>query len=473
MIDESMTERVLHLRDVEKLTQQQIADALGIGRKRVRRMLRTKDSVPGPLIKKSMLDEYLGVITEWYRQYPRLQAKQIYERLLSFGYQGSYMTVARASKEFREVKRKTYIPLIFHPGEEAQVDWFFADIPGVGRVACFLYVLAYSRYAWGIFYPRTTFEFFLAGHLECFKHLGGLARRHRYDNLKSVVLSRDPEIRYNPQFLEFARFFGFSIHACNPYSGNEKGRVERIIRDARVFLYGQTFESLADLNAKFQGWLQKRNATEHRVTEKTPLELRGKERLLALPGQPYPARRIEITGVLSTAQVECDKNKYSVPTSCGNQVAQLCIYPAHIEVWVSGDKVATHKRSFERRQAIHNPLHEEKMLERSPNYRMHRIYQVVTGMDPAFLQFIGGQDDEADREATAYELFTILRTHSRGMVISAVRELNGMGCYKIKTLYSRLNLPQAREPQAVWPKDTNLLTIKYQERSLNEYNPNP
>ncbi len=419
-----------------------------------------------------MLDEYIGLIAEWYRQYPRLMAKQIYERLIPYGYHGSYISVARVTREYRQVKQQAYLPLIFMPGEEAQVDWFFADLPGVGRVAGFLYVLSYSRYAWGIFYKRTTFEFFLAGHQECFKHLGGLARRHRYDNLKSVVLRRDPEIQYNPKFLEFARFYGFSIHACNPYSGNEKGRVERLVRDARGFLYGETFKDLADLNARFQVWLQKRNTMAHRTTEKTPLELRGKERLIAPPAQPYPARRVELTNVLATAQVECDTNKYSVPTSCAGKTAELCIYPSHIEVWVSGQRVAAHQRSFERKKMIDNPLHAEKLLDRTPNYRMNRIMQVISGMDTAFLQFISGQDDPAIREQAAYELFTLLRTHSRGMILSAVRELNTMGCYKIKTLYSRLNLPQERESQSVWPKNTSLLNLKYQERNLDEYNPN-
>lgn len=467
---DALLQQVLHLRDVEKLTQQQIADKLSIGRKRVRLMFKASNGNAPALERKSMLESYLGLIAEWYRQYPRLMAKQIYERLIPYGYSGSYVSVARLTREYRKVKKQAYHPLIFLPGEEAQVDWFFADLPEVGRVAGFLYVLAYSRYAWGVFYPRTTFEFFLAGHLECFKHLGGLARGHRYDNLKSVVLSRNPEIRYNPQFLEFARFYGFSIHACNPYSGNEKGCVERLVRDARGFLYGETFKGLADLNAKFHVWLQKRNAVEHRSTGKTPLELRDKERLLVPPAQPYLARRIEWTTVLSTAQVECDNNKYSVPTRCVGENAQLCVYPFYIEVWVSGQKVATHKRSFGRKEAFNNPLHAQKLLDQTPKYRLHRIMQLMTGMDTVFLQFIGGQEDD-EREQVAYQLFTLLRTHSKVMVISAVRELNGMGCYKIKALHSLLNLPQSKEPQAVWPKDINLLNLTYQERKLDEYNP--
>lgn len=425
------------------------------------------------MIKKSLIDGYLGLIREWYQQHPRLMARKVYERLIEYGYTGSYITVARASQEYRHKKPKAYYPLIFLPGEEAQVDWFSADLEGIGRVSCFLYVLSYSRYAWGMFYPRTTFEFFLAGHLECFKHLGGLARRHRYDNLKSVVLSREQQqIRYNPQFLEFARFFGFSIHACNPYSGNEKGRVERFVRVVREFLYGEKFKDLADLNARFHGWLMKRNMTTHRVTEKPPVDLRATERLLSLPGQEYPARRTEITGVLSTAQIECDTNKYSVPSSCVGQTAELCIYPYFIEIWVSSQKVATHKREFGRRKAIHNPLHEERMLNHTPAYRMQRIHRVITSLDPAFQQFISGQEDESEREPVAYQIYTLIRSHSRGMVASAIRELVGMRCYKIKALHSLLNLPRDREPEAVWPKDASLMNLKYQERALDEYNPN-
>jgi len=76
---------------------------------------------------------------------------------------------------------------------------------------------------------------------------GRLARAQRYDNCSSVVTARDPQIKYNAQFLDFARFYGFSIELCNPNSGNEKGRVERKIRDIRVFLETETFKDLNDL----------------------------------------------------------------------------------------------------------------------------------------------------------------------------------------------------------------------------------
>lgn len=357
MKDNSIVQRVLHLKDVEKLSQRQIAKTLAVGRKRVRGILDKVHAAASPIIKKTNLDDYLGLIAQWYQQYPRLLAFQVYERLKSYGYAGSYSSVKRASLEYRRPKQITYHSLVFMPGQEAQVDWFFFNHPVLGIVAGFLYVLAYSRYAWGIFYPRTSFEFFLAGHLECYKHLKSLPRAQRYDNLKSVVMKRSPQIEYNANFLDFARFYGFSIQVCNPYKGNEKGRVERLIRDIRVFLGAETFVNLNDLNQKFHAWLLKRNNTQHRTTGRTPKNMLPEEKLIQLPVNVYLAKRIIQVKVTKTALVEFETNKYSVPSTCAGQQVELSAYLGHVEIWISGQKVATHKRCFGKRQWIQNPLH--------------------------------------------------------------------------------------------------------------------
>ncbi|MBI5144018.1 MAG: IS21 family transposase [Candidatus Omnitrophica bacterium] len=470
MSEESLTSRVLHLRQVEKLSQRQIAQALGISRKRVRRILDgplDASSIP----KISVLDGYDNLVAEWYKQYPRLKATQVYERLIEYGYKGAYASVARFTKEHRSPRKESYHPLVFLPGEEAQIDWFFFNHERLGQVAGFLYLLSYSRYAWGIFYPKTSFEFFLAGHIECFKHIGGLAHRHRYDNLKSVVLKRSPSIEYNPQFLDFARFYGFSIHVCNPYSGNEKGRVERLIRDIRSFLYSETFIDISDLNQKFHIYLERRNITVHRSTKRTPKDLLKEERLLSLPSLPYPARRVIQTVVSKTALVEFETNRYSAPSSCAGQAAEIIAYPDRVEICMAGKVAANHLRRFDKNKMIQNPLHAEALLNRTPSFKMRRILQVIRDMDPAFGYFFDHQDNDDERMAAAYQLFILLKTHSKGMLVSAVRELNALSCLKIKALLSRLNLPEPEEPKTLWPKDGKLLNLTYEERRLDDYDP--
>jgi hypothetical protein len=160
-----------------------------------------------------------------------------------------------------------------------------------------------------------------------------------------------------------------------------------------------------------------------------------------------------------------------VPTTCAGKAVEVMAYPEHVEIWLSGQKVATHKRSFGRRETIQNPLHAQKLLDWSPKFRLPRILQLMTGMDETFRQFIEKQEDDASRLNAAYQLFTLIRSHSKNMILSAVREQNAAGIFKIKALLSRLNLPGTLEPDTVWPVDATLLNLKYKERDLNDYDP--
>jgi transposase len=466
---EDLKGKVLHLRQVEKLSYRQIAYTLGIDHKKVGRILQEKELAKA-MPRKSILDKYIPLIAQWYKQYPRLMAKQVYEKLKSYGYSGGYKTVVRASLEYRKIKKESYHALTFLPGQEAQVDWFFFNHERLGKVAGFVYILSYSRYAWGIFYPRHSFEFFLAGHLECFKQIGGVAHCHRYDNCSSVVLKHTSEqIVYNPQFLDFARFYTFSLHACNTYSGNEKGRVERLVRIAREFLYGETFMDLADLNRKFHLWLEKRNNTIHRSTDKTPKDLLTQEKLVPLPLNPYLPRRVIMALVSKTALVEFETNKYSVPTTCTSKTVEIMAYPERIEICLAGGIVARHKRCFGKKQTIQNPLHAEKLLKWTPKFKSQRILELMTQMDESLNHFLIHQEDDTARVKVAYQLFVLLKDHSRAMLISAVKELNDLKCFKLKALLSLLNLPQSKQGDPLWPQNKDLLDLNYEERNLTDY----
>lgn len=471
MDNETLLKRILHLREVEKLTLRQIAKELAIDRKKVSRILKAFKYSTRPLPRAKIINPFIELISEWYTQKPYLKALQVYERLQSYNFKGSYPTVANYTKKYRNRREKAYHSLDFLPGQEAQIDWFFFTHDVLGKVFGFLYVLCYSRYAWGRFYPKTSFEFFLDAHLHCFKHLDGLARTHRYDNLKSVVLKRCPSLEYNPQFLDFARHYGFSIYVCNPYRGNEKGRVERPIRDIRSFLYAEDFKNITDLNHKYHTYLNKRNNRIHRTTGKTPKELLLEENLLKLPLQSYlPTRTIPAVSISKTALVEFETNKYSVPTAWVNKPAEIIAYPEKIEIWTSGKRIAIHKRSFDKKQLIRNPLHAERLLENtSQEFKMQRIYQLISSMSPVFKSFLENQENDLARIEAGYEIFKLLKSHSRAMLISCVRELNTMHSFKLKALRSLLNLPQPKQAIPIWPQNSKLLDLNYKKRSLNDY----
>src|SRR4030043_937621 len=89
---------------------------------------------------------------EWYREYPFLQAIQVYERLKSYGFTGGYTAVKEYTQPFRKKKRKkAYHELVFLPGQEAQGDWMQRTLP-LGVVYGFVYILAFSRYLYVRFF---------------------------------------------------------------------------------------------------------------------------------------------------------------------------------------------------------------------------------------------------------------------------------------------------------------------------------
>jgi transposase len=214
-----------------------IADAVGVHHETVRRALnRDRGIHPGPQIRPSALDPYKGFITATLEQYPRLRATRLWAMLRDRGYPGSAVQVRRYVRIVRPAARsEAYFRLDPLVGEQGQVDWgnFGAIQIGQARrvLSCFVLVLSWSRAVYARFALDQTLESFLRGHVEAFAALGGSPRALLYDNLKSVVLERSGEhIRFHPRLLELAGHYHFAPQPCAVARGNEKGRVERMIR---------------------------------------------------------------------------------------------------------------------------------------------------------------------------------------------------------------------------------------------------
>ena len=190
-----------------------------------------------------------------------------------------------------------------------------------------------------------------------------------------------------------------------------------------------------------------------------------------MPQRDYKPVRFIQAVVSKTALVEFETNKYSVPSTCAGKPVEIIAYPDRIEICLTGKIAANHKRSFARAGMFQNPLHCETLLNRTPQFKMRRILQVMTDMDPAFRYFFDHQDNDDERMSAAYQLFTLLKTHSRSMLISAIRELNTLACFKIKALMSLLHLPEIEKPERLWPQNQQLLNLTYEERKLNDYDP--
>jgi transposase len=466
-MDSMIIQQVRQLYEVERLSLRQIVQKLQVSRKTVSRII--QDQPLKKITRKLLCQPYDRLIREWYQEYPFIKATQVYERLKSYGFPGGYGTVKRYTRPLRQKKPKAFHELEFLPGEEAQIDWMEWRFP-FGVLYGFVYLLAYSRYLFVHFYPRHSLEFFLDGHLRAFQEIGGLAHRHRYDNLKSVVLKRTPEITFNPQFLEFSRHYGFSIHPCTPGRANEKGRVERVIRDLKDFLKITPCQHLYAANRQAYFWRQERNQRIHRSTDQKPTALLKEEKLKPLPQIPYRPYRIVLAQISKTAFVEFDTNRYSVPSTYANTTAEVLAYADHLEIVVRGKHIANHPRSWEQKQKIENPKHRQSLLNRTPHFKRQRIYQLLTGMDPKVAHFLKQAEEEGQEPyQTGYELFRILLTTSKTTFLAAVREAIQLKVYKTRYVQSLLSSDLSRPSHPVHPQNPTLLTLTYERRSLRDY----
>lgn len=466
-----LRQQIAYLYEVKQMSFREIELQTGISRKRASKIYSGTYQEPiGKLGRR--LDEFRSLIVHWFTEQPRLKAIQVFDRLKARNVRIGYTAVKEYTRELRTKPKKIYHPLEFSPGEEGQVDWYFYNHPKVGKLCGFSLILSYSRYLFSLLFPRHAFEFFIAGHLYAFDIFGGLPHALRFDNLKSVVLRREP-LTYNPAFLDFARYYGFEIRLCNPAAGNEKGRVERSIRALRETFFNVTdhMTSLKELNSALTEWVTKKNNTSHRATGRCPADMIKEE-----PLRPLPERRWENSSlhapqpVSKTGLVTFDTNHYSVPETCVDKIVSVRSFTDKIQIFdLKGNILAAHPRSFERRKTFLSPSH-RSFCRLSTTAKRDRIFTVIKNIDPAIEQFLdqnhGAGENKID---TAYQIFQLVRHSSKATVLSAIREAIRRKKPLLSFVLTLLSTQTDDEHTVVMPKNAGLLNIDYKPRSLEEY----
>ena len=469
-MEETIRQTIRYLRDVLNLSFYQIQDRTGISRKRASRIYR--ECCPERRQRRDfILDPYRSLIAEWFKEHPTLKAQQVHGWLRTRGVKISYPAVVKYTRGFRKKVPKAYHHLTFLPGEEAQADWCFINHPRLGKLYCLVFILSYSRSLFAHVFARSSFEFFIEGHLMAFTALGGIPYGIRYDNLATVVLKRRPEVQHNPRFLEFSRHYHIEIRLCNPGAANEKGRVERAIRTLRETFFNtmEKSSSLKALNHALHEWVDHKNQTVHRTTEKKPADLLQEERLRPLPEKPWNNVLIHPpVKTTKTAMMIFDTNSYSVPDYLVGKSLSIHSTPNTVMIYDGAKRVASHPRSFDRRRQIINPLH-RSYGKLSVKAKIERIHEVIKNLHPAISDFLDkNQTCGEDPQKTAYEIFKLMKSHSRGMLISVASECLNKKSPRLRTLLSYLHM-EFTEAETVRPQKGELLNISYKPRGLEEY----
>jgi transposase len=199
--------------------------------------------------------------------------------------------------------------------------------------------LKYSRALHVCLVEDESAEAFLRGMEGFAAALGGLPLINVIDNTKAAVIKRhkDPatgqeRIEYHAHFAAFLQEVGVFAEPTYPYSGNQKGCVESLVKFVKgAFLLARSFRNRADLLAQLAEWLQ---YTNHErpcdATGETPAVRLAAEQpyLRSLPfgaagyGLAYPA----IVG--REARVRCRGYAYSTPAGW---IGQPVVVRVHAE----------------------------------------------------------------------------------------------------------------------------------------------
>lgn len=321
-----------------------------------------------------VIEPFKPYIVERLLAYPALTSSRLLAELRERGYTGSVAVLRRYVAKVRVPRsKKVYLRIEVEPAEQAQVDWGSFGHLRIGTsqrpLSAFLMVLSWSRALYVGFALDQKMDTFCRLHRCALEHFGGVPRRILYDNLKSVVLHHVGQtVQFNPRFLAFAGHYLFEPVAAPVRYPEAKGRVESSVKYLRhSFFYGRSFASIGDVRRQCALWLaETANARIHATTRERPADrlLLEKPRLRQLPHRPFDTDLVVPVIVSKEARVRLDTNTYSVPPALVGRTVYLRADDTTVRVVADGEEVASHTRCWDRRRAIEDPAHIEKLVER-------------------------------------------------------------------------------------------------------------
>jgi transposase len=410
-----------------------IARELVLHPETVARAIETERFSSAQTLRPSATDPYAHFIREILAKHPTLRATRIFQMIRDRGYNGSVVQLRRFIACVRPIHREAFFRLRTFPGEQGQVDWAHFGEVAVGRarrrLSCFVITLSYSRALYLEFFFDQRMESFLRGHIHAFEDWQGLPRTLLYDNLRSVVLERRGDaIHFHPRIMELCAHYHFDARPCQVRAGNQKGRVERVIRYIREsFFAARPFTTLEAFNRQALEW-RDREAHSRRwpggdhctVADAFAEE---KPRLLPMPVNQFDSDLLVPVRSGKTIYVRFDLNDYSIPPAAIGKQLVLAASESTVRILDGNQEIARHRRSYDRRQQILDPAHQEELLKDKRkalgSTRGSRLSNAVPESE-ALLDAAFARGESAGRQTT--QLLNLLDLYGASELQIAVRE---------------------------------------------------
>jgi len=472
----------IHRLHNEGLSKKKIAATLHIDRKTVRKFLNDPDPKRSPIKRASKLDPFKAQIDKFLAIDPMASATVILQRITSRGYDGGitilkdYLRTLRGNLK----KKEPFIRFESLPGEQCQMDWGHFGSIAYGDTNRKLYCLAiiecYSRLLYLEFTHSQRQETLHRGMLNAFRFFKGTTKQLVTDNMLTAVTERVGSlIRFNEAFLDFLRPFAIVPRACNPQSPHEKGKVEKgaIHYIRHNFWPLRSFTDLRDLQSQADHWRDTvANVRTHGTTGQRPIDRFQPQALRPLPEFLPDCRDTAPAKVYSDFSVRFDANTYTVPPwAIGKQVIVKADHHT-LTIYLRAKAIATHTRSYKRKERIELPAHKEAALRQKRKlWRSEQVQAFISLGEEAktYLERLSATHQPLKKNLE--KLLALKDKYGPYALIEAIKQAtihNAYGAHYIENILYQQMTPKTHHPP-VKLKDEKLNRIRIEQPSLAEY----
>lgn len=293
---------VIHELKAKGYSIRNIAKMLKMSRVTVTKALQTRECPSAntrQVNKPSILDPYKGYIRDFIsKSKHRIPYSAILDDIRKLGYAGGRSILQEfltAEYYKRNLEKDPIVRFETEPGEQMQVDWTtirWGKKPIYGFVA----TLGYSRYTFVYFTNNMEAATLVKCHELAFLFFGGVPKSILYDNMKTIVDTRDAygkgQHKFHGVMYDLSKRLGFKIRLCRPYRAKTKGKVERFNSYLKGNYYRPLVIKLSDakleitahvLNDHIYSWLGRANNRIHATTKQKPSILFTQEQQYLLP----------------------------------------------------------------------------------------------------------------------------------------------------------------------------------------------
>ena len=481
MIDER-TIFEIHRLHHEGYSIRKIARTLSLSRDSVAKYLASPQRKKPLIQRPSKLDPFKDEIGRLLEIDPEASSEVIGQRLASLGFDGrntilkNYLRTVRPGKK----RRRAFIRYESPPGEQVQVDWgHFGSLPygnSFRKLYCLAMIECHSRLLYLEFTHSQRQEALHRALLNGFLFFKGAPQKLVHDNMLTAVIERDgPLIRFNEAFLSFLRPFRTVPLACNPGQAHEKGKIEKgAIHYIRYnFFPLRSFRDLADVQSQADLWRdQVANVRVHETTGEKPQFRFRPEAMMPLPEVLPDCRDTEMAKVHTDFSVRFDANTYTVPPWLIGKEVTVRGDRDTVTVYFKEKTVATHQRSWLKRERVESPSHREEAQRHRIKHWQARDAAVLISLGEEVKIYLDRLS--ATRLPLKKNIQTLLALkdeYGAASLIEAIRQATAHNAYGAdyvqNILYQQMTPLRLHPPVRLSQEELN--RIRLDEPSLAEY----